>query len=85
MRRTRYARATALLLAATLTLTGCGMFKANAKGYEIRDCKAALKLVMTPDGKIPSKPKECDPLTNAQYDAAVSDVTRKARIGTPTN
>ena len=82
MRTTRTAAAT---LAVTLLLTGCGSFKPKATAPEVKDCKAALRLVATDDGKIPAKPKECDPLTVTQYDAAVSDATRSKRIkATPT-
>ena len=42
--------------------------------------RTASQLVVTDDGKIPAKPKECDPLTVTQYDAAVSDATRSKRI-----
>ena len=62
-----------------------GSFKPKATAPEVKDCKAALRLVATDDGKIPAKPKECDPLTVTQYDAAVSDATRSKRIkATPT-
>lgn len=75
-------RSAAALAIIAVTVAGCGGIRfTKARPAQVRDCKAALKVVMTPDGVIPAKPAECDPLTGGQYDTAVSDITRKARIG----
>ena len=75
----------ALGLVALALVAGLGETdRRPAPAHVVRDCRAALRLVVTDAGKIPSKPQACEPLTPGQYRTAVSDVTRKYRI-TPTS
>jgi hypothetical protein len=55
-----------------------------APGWQVRDCKAALRLVGTAEGTVSTKPKLCQPLSPRQYAGAVADVTRTARVSRET-